>query len=160
MFKASNQMLCPCSGPLFLHCISLHISGKWDGSLLCKEGRTWCRLILTNHLLQTHIVSYWILNTKQIQFMLCSKNAPPTITDIKFVLCLFGNGIFHHDNSSLLFNTICVWLHKQCIDFRVKNPSAFGLLCPAHYSDTVCNTFPAVQDYENLLFCMNFFRFF
>lgn len=89
MFKTSDQTPCSTSQPLFPHCIFLHVSGKWDGSLSCKEGRTRSRLVFTNHLLQTHIVSYWILNTKQIQFMVCCKNAPPSIMDIKFgYVCL------------------------------------------------------------------------
>lgn len=103
--------------------------GKWDVSLLRKERRNWCSRILTNLLLQIHIVSYWMLNTKQIQFMLCSKIALGTI----FILCLFERGKFHYDNHSLIFNTINVWLQKQSMDFKLKILIALEVLHTARY---------------------------
>lgn len=136
-FKTSNQTLCSASGPSFLHLTSLHMSGKWDVSLLSREGRNWCRWILTSHLLQTHIVSYWILNTKQIQLMLCSKIAVDTI----FIVCLFQSGKIHHDNHSLIFNAIHIWLQTQSKDCTYAQLVTW---------DIDNDMLPIVQDYENL----------
>lgn len=128
MFKTSNKTLCSGSGPSFLHLRSLHVSGKWDVSLLSKWGETdageflqtiCCRLI----------VSYWTLNTKQIQLLLCSKIALGSL----FIVCLFGRGKFHHDNHSLVFNTVHVWLQKQSTDFKVKTLTALEVLSSARY---------------------------
>lgn len=154
MFKISDQTLCSGSGPSFPHCTSLHISGKWDGSLL-RRGEN---LMQVNSYESSLAAPYCILLTikyKADTIYVVQQKCPT-----HRICCMFVSGIFHRDNSSLLFNTIHVWLQKQSIDFKVKTPIAFELLCPAHYKRYCMWHASYCARLWKSPFCMKFFRLF